>query len=49
MEASTSPPFRPATTFLQTAAVEFYVVRKEFALAAGETKTFDIVLTFLHR
>ena len=30
---------------LQTATVDYYLVRNEFTLAAGETKTFDVVLT----
>jgi hypothetical protein len=39
------PAVPPGTYVLQTAAVDFYVVRNEFTLAAGETKTFDVVLT----
>ncbi|MCU1338707.1 MAG: TonB-dependent receptor [Bryobacterales bacterium] len=35
----------PGTYVLQTAAVDYYLVRQEFTLAAGETKTFEIVLT----
>jgi Carboxypeptidase regulatory-like domain len=39
------PAVPPGNYVLQTAAVDFYVVRNEFALAAGETKIFDVVLT----
>jgi hypothetical protein len=39
------PSVPPGDYVLQTAAVDFYVVRNQFALAAGETKTFDVVLT----
>jgi len=39
------PAVPPGNYVLQSAAVDFYVVRNEFALAAGETKTFDVVLT----
>jgi hypothetical protein len=39
------PAVPPGNYALQSAAVDFYVVRNEFALAAGETKTFDVVLT----
>src|SRR4051812_18820230 len=39
-------PAVPAGNYvLQTAAVDFYVVRNEFTLAAGESKSFDVVLT----
>jgi len=39
------PAVPPGNYVLQTAAVDFYLVRNEFALAAGETKTFDVILT----
>lgn len=39
------PAVPPGSYVLQTAAVDFYVVRNEFALAASETKTFNVVLT----
>jgi len=39
------PAVPPGNYALQSAAVDFYVVRNEFALTAGETKTFDVVLT----
>ncbi|HEY2846154.1 MAG TPA: TonB-dependent receptor [Bryobacteraceae bacterium] len=35
----------PGSYVLQTATVEYYLVRKEFTLAAAETKNFDIVLS----
>src|SRR5581483_5140506 len=35
----------PGSYVLQTAAVDYYLVRQEFTLAAGETKNFDVVLT----
>src|SRR5438046_2187239 len=38
------PAVPPGNYVLQTAAVDFYVVRNEFALAPGETKSFDVVL-----
>src|SRR5512141_1628597 len=39
------PAVPPGNYVLQTAAVDFYVVRNEFSLAASETKTFNVVLT----
>ena len=30
---------------LQAATVDYYLIRQEFALAAGQTKSFDVVLT----
>lgn len=35
----------PGNYVLQTTTVDYYLVRQEFALAAGETKNFDVVLT----
>jgi hypothetical protein len=36
----------PAGSYvLQSSTVDYYMVRNEFTLAAGETKTFDVVLT----
>ncbi len=39
------PGVPPGSYTLQTAAVDYYLVRQEFTLAAGETKNFDVVLT----
>src|SRR5580704_461650 len=35
----------PGNYVLQTTTVDYYLVRQEFTLAAGETKNFDVVLT----
>jgi hypothetical protein len=35
----------PGNYVLQTATVDYYLVRQEFTLAAGESKNFDVVLT----
>ena len=37
----------PGNYVLQTTTVDYYLVRQEFTLAAGESKNFDIVLSAL--
>src|SRR5438552_11358476 len=39
------PGVGPGNYVLQASTVDFYLLRQEFILAAGETKTFDVVLT----
>jgi hypothetical protein len=39
------PGVPPGNYVLQVSAVGYYVARQDFALAAGETKSFDVVLT----
>jgi hypothetical protein len=41
----TIPGVPPGSYVLQTTTVDYYLVRQEFSLAAGESKNFDIVLT----
>ncbi len=39
------PGVPPGNYVLQTTTVDYYLVRQEFTLAAGETKNFEVVLT----
>ena len=39
------PDIAPGSYVLETAAVDYYVVRQEFTVAAGETKNFEVVLS----